>query len=105
MKNKVYIAGKITGDPNYREKFAKAEEELRSQGYTAIMNPAILPESEYFTWEDYMEVTGAMLYVCDTIYMLADWKDSKGAKMELSAAERREYTILYQNPVETQNTP
>ena len=33
MANKVYIAGKISGDPDYREKFAKAEEELKAQGY------------------------------------------------------------------------
>lgn len=29
MENKIYIAGKITGDPNYKEKFSKMESESR----------------------------------------------------------------------------
>lgn len=32
---KVYIAGKITGDPGYRDKFAAAEIQLGWQGHTA----------------------------------------------------------------------
>ena len=40
---KVYIAGKITGDPGYREKFRKAAEELGKWGNTAL-SPAELPE-------------------------------------------------------------
>ena len=36
---KIYIAGKITGDPNYREKFEKAEKFLAGQGHS-VMNPA-----------------------------------------------------------------
>jgi hypothetical protein len=40
---KVYIAGKITGDPHYRAKVAAAELGLKAFGHT-VMNPAILPE-------------------------------------------------------------
>ena len=29
---KIYLAGKITGDENYREKFRKQEERLRMMG-------------------------------------------------------------------------
>ena len=39
---KVYIAGKITGDPGYRDKFAAAEIQLGWQGHT-VLNPAELP--------------------------------------------------------------
>lgn len=42
MKPKIYIAGKITGDLNYKKKFAKAEKELKALGF-AVMNLAILP--------------------------------------------------------------
>ena len=31
---RVYIAGKITGDENYRQKFAKAEEVLHQMGHS-----------------------------------------------------------------------
>ena len=40
---KVYIAGKITGDPNYKGKFAAEAEKIRAAGHIA-MNPAELPE-------------------------------------------------------------
>lgn len=36
---KIYIAGKITGDKGYREKFAAVEAALWAQGFTVI-NPA-----------------------------------------------------------------
>ena len=40
---KAYIAGKITGDPDYWHKFQRAQEDLEDQGFTVI-NPAELPE-------------------------------------------------------------
>ena len=48
-KPTVYIAGKITGDPDYRAKFEHAAEVLTSVGYT-VLSPAILP-SEGFEYE------------------------------------------------------
>lgn len=93
-KNKVYIAGKITGDPNYREKFAKAEAKLTEQGYL-VMNPAVLPEG--FTYGDYMAITGAMQRSCGTIYMLEDWETSVGARIEHEMAEALGQLIIYQN--------
>ena len=45
MKMKIYIAGKITGDKGYREKFAAVEAALWAQGFTVI-NPAVLPEGD-----------------------------------------------------------
>ena len=91
MQKKVYIAGKITGDPNYREKFAKAEAELKAQGYL-VMNPAILPEG--FEWEEYMDITVAMLRACGTIVMLPGWRNSKGAKCEYVIARSADKKIL-----------
>lgn len=38
---KIYIAGKITGDKNYREKFEKVASSLREHGFS-VMNPACL---------------------------------------------------------------
>ena len=50
---KIYIAGKITGDKNYREKFNAVEKLLASQGYS-VMNPARLGNYSGFSWEEYM---------------------------------------------------
>lgn len=38
----VYIAGKITGDPNYLQKFADAVEQIRRAGGIPL-SPTILP--------------------------------------------------------------
>ena len=42
MKRKVYVAGKITGCPNYEENFKNAQKHFEDQGY-AVLNPAELP--------------------------------------------------------------
>ena len=36
---KIYIAGKITGDPDYRAKFADAQRQIEAQGHI-VLNPA-----------------------------------------------------------------
>lgn len=82
---KVYLAGKITGDPNYREKFAAAEKDLREQGYV-VMNPAILPDG--WEWEDYMSIGYEMMRACEIICFLPDWGDSTGTREELNNARR-----------------
>lgn len=38
----IYLAGKITGNPNYKEDFEAAERALTEAG-ESVMNPAILP--------------------------------------------------------------
>jgi hypothetical protein len=84
---KVYISGAITGTTDYMERFAKAEECLKAQGYTVI-NPAKvnaqLPDDT--TWEQYMDMSMIMLDMCDGIYMLNGWKESKGAVKEFDYA-------------------
>jgi hypothetical protein len=81
---KVYIAGKITGLANYRELFNAAEEMLRSQGHEVI-NPAVLP-TEGFEHHEYLHINRAMIDVCDAVYFLSNWPDSKGAIIERTYA-------------------
>lgn len=90
---KVYIAGKIGGDPRYKEKFEEAEKNLLSSGYI-VLNPAVLPEG--FEHHQYMHICFAMIDVCDTVYMLRDWKDSKGASAEFAYVVRNGKKIMYQ---------
>lgn len=76
---KIFISGGITGCPDYKDYFAKAEQILQKMGAT-VMNPAVLPEG--FEWGDYMRITIAMLKPCDAIALLPGWENSKGAQCE-----------------------
>ena len=76
---KIYIAGGITGVPDYKEHFAKAEEYLISRG-AIPMNPARM--SEGFEWKDYLHICLTMIDVCEAVYLLNGWYDSAGARAE-----------------------
>lgn len=88
----IYIAGRISGDPNYREKFRKAEQHLISQGHT-VLNPAWLP-TEGLSYGQYMNIGFSMLREAEAIYLLEDWKDSAGAVAEYSAAKIRGMKVI-----------
>ena len=87
---KVYISGPITGQNNYRERFAAAEELLKKSGYEPI-NPAeeLVEMPVNTTHEEYMEKAIELLAMCEGIYMLDGWEASKGAKIEF------DYAITY----------
>lgn len=93
---KIYISGKITGTEDYIERFAKAEKELTKQGYEVI-NPAristCLPALEH---EEYMRIDFALLEVCEVIYMLKGWADSRGAREEYIQAFQEDKLILFE---------
>ncbi len=89
MKPIVYIAGKITGDPTYREKFAHAQEVLERRGYV-VLNPALLPEG--MKPKDYMRICMAMLDTASVVFFLPGWTDSKGAQLE------KQYCAYVQKP-------
>lgn len=89
----VYIAGKITDYPQYKEKFGKAEEKLRKWGYVPL-NPAILPAG--LTQEEYLHICYAMIDVCEKVYFLNNWKDSNGAKLENEYAQKHQKVICYE---------
>lgn len=76
---KIYIAGKITGDRNYKDKFRRAEEILEAQGHI-VLNPAILPEG--MTQDEYMHICIPMLEVADQAVFLPDYFESEGARLE-----------------------
>ena len=88
----VYISGKITGDPDYKQKFKRAEEALAHMGATPI-NPARLPEG--LDRKFYLPVCLQMLITADVIYLLDDWKESEGAKIEEAVARYQGIPVIY----------
>ncbi len=80
---KVYIAGKINGNPTFREDFQQQEDKLLSQGY-AVLNPAKLPDN--LGYEDYMHICLAMIDVADIVFLLPNWRNSPGATREYEYA-------------------
>ena len=80
---KIYVAGKITGNCKYKEEFAKAETELRGRGFV-VFNPSTMPDG--FDQSEYHHVCMAMIDVCDAVYFLPTWVDSKGSHLEMGYA-------------------
>lgn len=76
---KIYIAGQITGDPDYAEKFEQARVLLKGQGCTVIV-PSVLPEG--MGPADYMRICFAMMDSADVVAFLPDYRDSRGAMLE-----------------------
>lgn len=80
-----YISGKIKGDPDFREKFDRAEKLLRGMHHD-VFNPAA-EQPEGFTRKDFLDRDLRKLMKCDAILLLSDWADSEGAKLEEHYAE------------------
>lgn len=81
---KIYISGKIAGDPSYQEKFDIAAARLEQLGATVI-NPATAPAG--LTKLDYMRICFAEMEAADHVVFLPDWVSSEGAKLERAWCE------------------
>ena len=90
---KVYISGQITGNRFYKLQFRLAEIKLKLKGYEPINPARVIAVLDY---EDYMHIDFAMIDVCDSVYMLRNWKKSKGAKRELEYAKKIYKRIIYE---------
>jgi hypothetical protein len=102
---KIYISGKITGlaPAHYTKLFRDAELSLMhgarmKLGYTKAVNPVkIKPLFGIKSWFFYMITDIYELLKCDAIFMLSNWKNSRGAKIEHWIAKKTRKTIIYQN--------
>ena len=92
---RVYISGPITGVPDYRTNFKKAEQSLKDKGYS-VVNPAaiadVLPTD--MTYEEYMQHDLFLLDMCGAMVMLPGWHTSIGANREYGYALGRDITVL-----------
>ena len=89
----IYIAGPITGRPDYIERFCEAQLNLEADGWI-VLNPADLPPG--MPADRYMPICLAMLQQADAIYMLDGWEYSEGANIELQFAQYQGKGVLYE---------
>ena len=93
-RNRVYISGKITGIEGLANDYFKAaEQKLKAAGLTPA-NPFKFDHDHDKSWESYMRVCIIELCKCNTIYMLPNWKDSRGAKIEYKLAKKLGLHVL-----------
>jgi hypothetical protein len=95
MNKKVYIAGKVTGEPYalVLNRFGNAELNLTALGYK-VVNPIKIVNNSEADWKSAMKKCLSALLECDAIFLLPDWSKSKGAKLELSVALAAEIEVL-----------
>lgn len=96
---KIYIAGKISGDPEYKVKFARTkrlirkavkiafrgEEDFTPYAPIAVLNPAELPTG--MAPADYMRICLSMIDSADAVIFQPSVTESKGAQLELLYCE------------------
>ena len=87
----IYLAGPISGDPNYQEKFARVEAQI-SDKY-AVINPAKLPQG--MSNKDYMRICLPALLTADVALFLPGWEKSPGARIEHFLAEYVRLQIVH----------
>ena len=94
---KVYISGPITGTADYMERFQRVEDRMAAAGIVAI-NPARvnaqLPET--LMHDEYMKTSLAMLDICEGIYMMKGWQQSKGCRIEFEHAYEHGIAIYFE---------
>jgi len=85
-----YISGPITLDPEYKEKFARAERYLIKKDYI-VLNPALLPEG--MPHDRYLPINDAMIAAANVVFFMHGWRKSLGCLHEWETAYRHDKNI------------
>lgn len=91
---KIYIAGPMSGIPNFNRPAFHSEALRLSHHGHVILNPATLPDG--LSQSEYMDICLAMIRCADAIFMLRGWQRSAGAKAELALAKKLNLEIIHQ---------
>lgn len=93
---KIYIAGPISGLPNFnRDAFNAEANRLLGLGHVAL-NPAILPDG--LEQHEYMAICIEMVKMADQLVMLPGWERSAGARAEHALAIKLGKAIILPVP-------
>lgn len=92
----IYISGAIRNNETYYDDFQKAEQWLMLKGYKVINPAKFITNFPKLTEEQIMKIDYCLLEMCDGIFMLGGWQNSKGACAELSYAKSLGKKPIYQ---------
>ena len=76
----VYVAGPMTGLPNYNHEAFKIEQQKQEIQGNVVLSPHHLPIG--LSYDAYMDISMAKIRSADVVHMLPNWKQSKGASFE-----------------------
>lgn len=92
----IYLSGAITGRiEQAKTEFAKAQAEWEAKGYS-VVNPFAMCEKLPLNLPHhvYMSVCMAILPYCDTLVIVNDISNSKGAKIEIEWAKKNNLDVI-----------
>lgn len=96
----IYIAGQITGNPEYKSDFKQAEYKIKKYlgGLIEIINPIrVKPFLGIKKWLFYMIPAVFNVLKSDEVYLISNWKQSRGAKIEYWIAKKTGKTVYLIN--------
>lgn len=93
---KLYVAGRIADELDYRVKFARACTEVLLLDHTPVSPCEIHTSCTHEQWSEWMVCDLHTMLDCDGVYALRDWQSSKGATIEVQLAMRLGKQIVYQ---------
>lgn len=96
MRTKIYIAGPVSGLPNYNHHaFVQAAHEVHALGFDAINPHTLCRHANPDDWHACLKICLHHLVLCNGIYMLKGWQNSRGATLERSVAMQLNIPVHY----------
>ena len=95
----MYISGPITGRDDFKERFTEAADIVRNAGYRPV-NPTTMFGWFQFVFEKFPYRLQVLIdclvlaFTCDAIYLMADYKSSRGATLEKAVADFCKITVI-----------
>lgn len=98
---KIYVSGKMSGleAKEVKERFNGAEALLQDIGFE-VVNPLRNGLDGNRPWHEHLAKDIEMLLQCDAIYLMGNWVDSPGAKIEHDIAKRMGMYFLHEKMID-----
>lgn len=92
---KIYISGPVPANYGfYKHPYMLAEARLKLLGHNPF-NPSWMNFDDSWSGDERLSVGMAALALCDAIFMLEGWEDSKNAQAEYDYAVKNSKKIFY----------